>query len=54
MNSTMSDMPAGSYVVNSATMPHFALAKTATTIQVNGMGPFVTNYVNAADDPSKK
>lgn len=50
----MTDLPAGSYVVTSATMTHFALAKTATTIQVSGMGPFVTNYVNAGDDPSKK
>lgn len=50
----MTDLPAGSYVVTAATMTHFALAKTPTTIQVSGMGPFVTNYVNPADDPSRK
>lgn len=51
---TMTDLTAGSYVVTSATMVHYALAKTLTTIQVSGMGPFVTNYVNPADAPSKR
>ena len=50
----MADLPAGSYAVLSATMPHYALAKTAAVIQVHGMGPFILNYVNPADDPSKK
>ena len=49
----MSDLSPGSYVVTAATMPHFALARTATTIQVSGLGPFVQNYVNPGDDPSK-
>jgi hypothetical protein len=30
------------------------MAKTAVNIQVHGMGPFVVNYVNPADDPSKQ
>jgi hypothetical protein len=34
-------------------MRHFAMAKTAGTIQVHGTGPFVLTYVNPADDPSK-
>lgn len=50
----LSDLTAGSYAVMSATMPHFAMAKGVTTVQVHGMGPFVLNYVNPADDPSKK
>jgi hypothetical protein len=37
-----------------AEMRHFFLAKTAATFQVHGMGPFVVNYVNPADDPSKQ
>ncbi|HET9704943.1 MAG TPA: cupin domain-containing protein [Vicinamibacterales bacterium] len=53
-DATMTDLTAGSYVVTSATMVHYALAKTLTTIQVSGMGPFVTNYVNPADAPSKR
>ena len=48
------DLPAGSYAVMPAEMRHFATAKTAATVQVNGMGPFVVNYVNPADDPSKQ
>jgi hypothetical protein len=35
-------------------MRHYLVAKTATTIQVHGVGPFAINYVNPADDPSKK
>jgi quercetin dioxygenase-like cupin family protein len=49
----MKELPAGSYGVLPAEMRHFAIAKTAATIQVHGMGPFVLNYVNPADDPSK-
>ena len=48
------DLPTGSYALMPANMRHFAKAVTATTVQVDGMGPFVLNYVNAADDPSKK
>jgi uncharacterized protein (TIGR02246 family) len=48
------DLPSGSYAVLPATMPHYAMAKAPTTVQVDGFGPFVLNYVNPADDPSKK
>ena len=48
------DLPTGSYALLPAEMRHFARAVTATTVQVDGMGPFVLNYVNAADDPGKK
>lgn len=48
------DLPAGSYALLPANMRHFAKAVTATTVQVDGMGPFVITYVNAADDPSQK
>ena len=49
----MKELSAGSFAVLPAEMRHFAIAKTAATIQVHGMGPFVLNYVNPADDPSK-
>lgn len=49
----LKDMPAGSYGMLPAEMRHFALSKTASIVQVHGMGPFVVNYVNPADDPSK-
>jgi hypothetical protein len=44
--------PAG-YASMPADMRHYFLAKSAATFQVHGMGPFVVNYVNPADDPTK-
>jgi hypothetical protein len=35
-------------------MNHFAAAKGATTIQIQGMGPFAMTYVNPSDDPRNK
>jgi quercetin dioxygenase-like cupin family protein len=46
--------PAGSVVVAPATTNHFVLTKQPTVIQVSAMGPLAFNYVNPADDPSKK
>jgi quercetin dioxygenase-like cupin family protein len=50
---SMMTLAAGSYGMLPAEMRHFAMARTAATIQVHGVGPFVLNYVNPADDPSK-
>ena len=47
-------MPAGSYAKMPAEMRHYAIAKGETIVQVSGQGPFVVNYVNPKDDPSKK
>jgi ketosteroid isomerase-like protein/quercetin dioxygenase-like cupin family protein len=44
----------GSYANMAAGMAHYAAAKGTTVVQVHGTGPFVVNYVNPADDPSKK
>ena len=49
----LGDFAAGSYANMAATMPHYVQAKGATVVQVHGVGPFVVNYVNPADDPSK-
>jgi quercetin dioxygenase-like cupin family protein len=43
---------AGAYAFVSAKMPHYAWADGGTVIQVHGIGPFVINYVNPADDPN--
>ena len=51
---TMKTLPAGGYALMPADMRHFAMATTATIIQVHGQGPFVLTYVNPADDPSKR
>jgi hypothetical protein len=37
-----------------AKMNHYAWAPVETNIQVHGQGPVLFNYVNPADDPSKK
>ena len=50
----MKALPAGGYALLPADMRHFALATTATTIQVEGLGPFALTYVNPADDPSRR
>lgn len=52
--STMTSAAVGSYASLPAEMRHYFMAKTAATIQVHGQGPFVVNYVNPADDPSKQ
>ena len=44
---------AGAYTFVPAKMPHYAWTEGDTTIQVHGIGPFVINYVNPADDPAK-
>ena|ERR1051326_5835680 len=53
-DSQLKSVGPGGYAALPAEMRHYFLAKTASTFQVNGMGPFVVNYVNPADDPSKK
>jgi ketosteroid isomerase-like protein/mannose-6-phosphate isomerase-like protein (cupin superfamily) len=50
----LQDLGAGGYVAIPAEMRHYALARTAVTMQLQGIGPFATNYVNPADDPSKQ
>jgi uncharacterized protein (TIGR02246 family) len=50
----MTALPVGGYATLPAEMRHYAMAKSAATVQVHGTGPFVINYVNPADDPSKK
>jgi quercetin dioxygenase-like cupin family protein len=44
----------GGYAEAPAKMNHYAWASSPTIIQVHGQGPFAINYVNPADDPSKK
>lgn len=47
-------MPAGSFGYLDAKMHHYAWMEGETEVQVEGQGPFVVNYVNPKDDPSKK
>jgi len=52
--SKMTTAAVGAYASLPAEMRHYFMAKSAATVQVHGQGPFVVNYVNPADDPSKQ
>jgi quercetin dioxygenase-like cupin family protein len=41
-------MPAGSFMVIPAGTPHFGVVEENTIIQVHGIGPWQTTYVNQA------
>jgi quercetin dioxygenase-like cupin family protein len=45
-------LEAGAYAFVAAKMPHYAWTDGDTVIQAHGIGPFVINYVNPADDPN--
>jgi uncharacterized RmlC-like cupin family protein len=51
---TMKLFPAGSFAYLDPEMHHYAMASGATVVQVHGQSPLQFNYVNPADDPSKK
>jgi hypothetical protein len=50
----MNLFPAGSFAYLDPDMHHYAMAVGETIVQVHGMAPLQFNYVNPADDPSKK
>jgi len=52
--SKMQPASVAGYVGLPGGMHHYFMAKSPATIQVNGNGPFIVNYINPADDPSKK
>jgi hypothetical protein len=52
--SKMMAFPAGSFLYMDPEMHHYAMASGPVIVQVHGISPFQFNYVNAADDPSKK
>jgi hypothetical protein len=52
--SGMTTLAAGGFAKMPPRMHHFVLAKGATEIQVQGVGPFAITYVNPKDDPRTK
>jgi hypothetical protein len=50
----MTSFPAGSFAYLDPDMHHYGMASGPTVVQVHGMSPLQFNYVNPADDPSKK
>jgi quercetin dioxygenase-like cupin family protein len=51
---SMTEGTVGHFALLPANMRHYAMAKTDAMVQVHGNGPFKLNYVNEADDPSKR
>jgi hypothetical protein len=52
--SKMMLFPAGSFAYMDPDMHHYVMASGEVIVQVHGMSPLQFNYVNPADDPSKK
>jgi mannose-6-phosphate isomerase-like protein (cupin superfamily) len=52
--SKMMTIPAGSFAYLDPEMHHYAMASGEAVVQIHGMSPLQLNYVNPADDPSKK
>ncbi len=50
----MGSFPAGSFAYLDPDMHHYAMASGEVVVQVHGSSPLQFNYVNPADDPSKK
>jgi len=50
----MTAFPSGSFAYLDPDAHHYAMASGETEIQIHGMSPLAINYVNPADDPSKK
>ncbi len=47
----LTPMPVGAFARIPDHMHHFAFSRSESIVQVNGMGPFVINFVDPADDP---
>lgn len=52
--SKMGSFPAGSFAYLDPDMHHYAMTSGEVIVQVHGSAPLQFNYVNPADDPSKK
>jgi hypothetical protein len=50
----MGSFPAGSFAYLDPDMHHYAMASGEVVVQVHGASPLQFNYVNPADDPSRK
>jgi quercetin dioxygenase-like cupin family protein len=52
--SKMMTFSAGSFAYLDPDMHHYALSATETVVQIHGASPLQINYVDPADDPSRK
>lgn len=47
-------LPAGSYAMLPKKAPHYNVMKGETILQFHGIGPYDSQYMNPADDPTRK
>jgi len=47
-------LPAGSFVIIPAGVPHFVWAEEETVVQIHGVGPWGVTYADPATDPRNK
>jgi Domain of unknown function (DUF4437) len=47
-------LEAGSYAMLPKAVPHFNVMKGETILQFHGIGPYEIQYVNPADDPTRR
>jgi quercetin dioxygenase-like cupin family protein len=52
--STLVALPAGSFRLTPAGVPHYLRARGETIFQVDGVGPNAITYSNPADDPRRR
>lgn len=52
-DAAMHQMAAGSYTALPMNSPHYVTARGETVLHIYGQGPFVLNYINAADKPTQ-
>lgn len=51
---SMMSFPAASFAYLDPDMHHYAMSTGEVVVQIHGMAPVQFNYINAADDPSRK
>lgn len=54
VNRAATPLPPGSFIHLPAGMAHFAMASSATVVQINGVGPFDVTYIDPKDDPRNR
>jgi hypothetical protein len=52
-DSTLKELPTGSFASAPAHMVHYAQCKGDTVLQVHGIAPFVVNFVSPDATPAK-
>ena len=52
--SVMNEMPAGSFATMPKDMHHFVSFRSASRVQLQGIGPLVFKWLDPEDDPERR